>query len=100
MGAVGGGIWNAIKNMKNSPNGHRIKGFTDGIRVHAPRVGGSFAGWGACYAVADCSLMGLRGKDDPLNSIAAGAFAGGFLQVSAESVRSLSLSFTPQDTMT
>lgn len=81
MGAVGGGVWNAFKLMKNSPNGYRMKGFVEGIRVHAPRVGGSFAGWGACYAVADCTLLGLRGKDDPLNSIAAGAFAGGFLQV-------------------
>ncbi|KAL4431124.1 hypothetical protein ABPG75_006380 [Micractinium tetrahymenae] len=81
MGAVGGGLWHLLKGMKNSPSGHRFVGGIDAIRREAPRIGGSFAVWGGLFSTFDCTLVALRKKEDPWNSIAAGALTGGFLQL-------------------
>jgi import inner membrane translocase subunit TIM17 len=51
------------------------------IRREAPRVGGSFAVWGGLFSSFDCVLVAVRRKEDPWNSIAAGALTGGFLQL-------------------
>lgn len=81
MGAVGGGLWHLLKGMKNSPSGSRFIGGIDAIRREAPRIGGSFAVWGGLFSTFDCTLVALRKKEDPWNSIAAGAATGGFLQL-------------------
>lgn len=81
MGAVGGGIWHLIKGAKNSPTGARTRGGIEAIRREAPRIGGSFAVWGALFSTFDCTLVAVRKKEDPWNSIAAGALTGGFLQL-------------------
>lgn len=81
MGAVGGGIWHLIKGTKNSPSGARMRGGIEAIRREAPRIGGSFAVWGGLFSSFDCTLVALRKKEDPWNSIAAGALTGGFLQL-------------------
>lgn len=81
MGAVGGGMWHLLKGMKNSPSGHRFVGGIDAIRSQAPRIGGSFAVWGGLFSTFDCTLVAVRKKEDPWNSIAAGAMTGGFLQL-------------------
>ncbi|GAB4822801.1 hypothetical protein N2152v2_009847 [Parachlorella kessleri] len=103
MGAVGGGVWHLFKGMKNSPGGHRFKGGIEvcgmlvsglavlallvfwnklnAIRTQAPKIGGSFAVWGGLFSSFDCTLVALRKKEDPWNSIAAGALTGGFLQL-------------------
>lgn len=81
MGAVGGGIWHLLKGMKNSPGGSRFKGGIESIRREAPKIGGSFAVWGGLFSTFDCTLVALRRKEDPWNSIAAGALTGGFLQL-------------------
>ena len=47
------------------------------IRREAPRIGGSFAVWGGLFSTFDCTLVALRRKEDPWNSIAAGALTGG-----------------------
>lgn len=49
------------------------------VRKEAPRMGGSFAVWGGLFSSFDCTLVYLRQKEDPWNSIAAGALTGGFL---------------------
>lgn len=49
------------------------------VRKHSPRMGGSFAVWCAIFSSFDCSLVYLRQKEDPWNSIASGALTGGFL---------------------
>ncbi len=54
---------------------------TQAIRREAPRIGGSFAVWGGLFSTFDCTLVALRHKEDPWNSIAAGALTGGFLQL-------------------
>lgn len=81
MGAVGGGIWHLIKGAKNSPSGARTRGGIEAIRREAPRIGGSFAVWGGLFSTFDCTLVAIRKKEDPWNSIAAGALTGGFLQL-------------------
>lgn len=81
MGAVGGSAWHFIRGIKNSPRGDRLLGGTQAVRINAPRIGGSFAVWGGLFSTFDCSMVYLRQKEDPWNSIAAGAATGGFLQL-------------------
>lgn len=81
MGAVGGGLWHLLKGMKNSPSGSRFRGGIESIRREAPKIGGSFAVWGGLFSTFDCTLVAIRKKEDPWNSIAAGALTGGFLQL-------------------
>jgi len=81
MGAVGGGVWYLVKGLKNSPPGARVKGALEAIRRESPRLGGSFAVWGGLFSTFDCILVGIRKKEDPWNSIAAGALTGGVLAI-------------------
>ncbi|KAH7441180.1 hypothetical protein KP509_03G027800 [Ceratopteris richardii] len=81
MGAVGGAAFHFIKGSKNSPHGERLLGGFQAVRMNAPRVGGSFAVWGGIFSTFDCSAVYIRQKEDPWNSIFAGAATGGFLQM-------------------
>lgn len=81
MGAVGGSIWHFVKGLRNSPSGGRIAGGLQSIRREAPRTGGSFAVWGCLFSTFDCTLVAIRKKEDPWNSIGAGFLTGGFLQL-------------------
>ncbi|KAI4377411.1 hypothetical protein MLD38_015039 [Melastoma candidum] len=81
MGAVGGSAFHFIKGLYNSPSGTRLSGGVQAVRMNAPRVGGSFAVWGGLFSAFDCSMVFLRQKEDPWNSIFAGAATGGFLQM-------------------
>lgn len=42
-------------------------------------MGGSFAVWGGLFSGFDCTLVYLRQKEDPWNSIASAALTGGCL---------------------
>eukprot|EP00308_Calcidiscus_leptoporus_P017991 CAMPEP_0119399564 /NCGR_PEP_ID=MMETSP1334-20130426/141423_1 /TAXON_ID=127549 /ORGANISM="Calcidiscus leptoporus, Strain RCC1130" /LENGTH=178 /DNA_ID=CAMNT_0007423457 /DNA_START=582 /DNA_END=1118 /DNA_ORIENTATION=- len=79
MGAIGGGIWNSVKGARNSPRGERLLGSIQSVRARAPVLGGNFAVWGGLFSTFDCSLVWLRRKEDPWNSIASGALTGGVL---------------------
>ncbi|KAM3934545.1 mitochondrial import inner membrane translocase subunit Tim17-A [Leptodactylus fuscus] len=81
MGIIGGGIFQAIKGFRNSPQGvkHRMKGSFFAIRTRAPQLGGSFAVWGGLFSMIDCSMVKIRGKEDPWNSITSGAMTGAIL---------------------
>ncbi|KAJ6815430.1 putative mitochondrial import inner membrane translocase subunit TIM17-2 [Iris pallida] len=81
MGAVGGSAFHFLKGVYNSPNGHRLPGGLQAVRMNAPRVGGSFAVWGGLFSVFDCSLVFARQKEDPWNSILSGAATGGLLSL-------------------
>ena len=81
MGAVGGGLWHLGKGVYNAPAGGRLLGAAEALRLHAPRIGGSFAVWGGLFSGFDCALVAVRKKEDPWNSIGAGALTGGFLQL-------------------
>jgi len=79
MGAVGGSAFHFLKGLYNSPKGDRFVGATQAVRLNAPRVGGSFAVWGGLFSAFDCTMVYARQKEDPWNSIVAGAATGGFL---------------------
>lgn len=81
MGAVGGSAFHFLKGIYNSPKGERLIGGTQAVRMNASRVGGSFAVWGGLFSTFDCTMVYLRQKEDPWNSIIAGAATGGFLQM-------------------
>ncbi|GMH18047.1 hypothetical protein Nepgr_019888 [Nepenthes gracilis] len=81
MGAVGGSVFHFLKGVYNSPKGERFVGGSQAVRMNAPRVGGSFAVWGGLFSAFDCSMVYVRQKEDPWNSIIAGAATGGFLQM-------------------
>lgn len=83
MGCVGGSIFQAIKGFRNAPKGfkRRMNGSLTAIATKAPLLGGSFAVWGGMFSVIDCSLIYVRKKEDPWNSILSGAATGGLLAV-------------------
>ncbi|KAH6815154.1 translocase inner membrane subunit 17-2 [Perilla frutescens var. hirtella] len=81
MGAVGGSAFHFLKGIYNSPKGERVFGGAQAVRMNAPRIGGSFAVWGGLFSAFDCSMVYLRQKEDPWNSIIAGAATGGLLQM-------------------
>ncbi|KAI3878674.1 hypothetical protein MKW92_012186 [Papaver armeniacum] len=81
MGVGGGGLWHFLKGMYSSPKGQRFKGGAQAMRMNAPRIGGNFAAWGAMYSACDCTAVYLRHKEDPWNSIIAGAATGGLLNI-------------------
>eukprot|EP00007_Cunea_sp_BSH-02190019_P003623 CAMPEP_0174234002 /NCGR_PEP_ID=MMETSP0417-20130205/3884_1 /TAXON_ID=242541 /ORGANISM="Mayorella sp, Strain BSH-02190019" /LENGTH=175 /DNA_ID=CAMNT_0015312301 /DNA_START=133 /DNA_END=657 /DNA_ORIENTATION=- len=79
MGCIGGSLVHGFSGVRNSPPGERIMGAYHGIRVRAPKLGGSFAVWGGLFSTFDCSLAAIRGQEDSINSIASGALTGGLL---------------------
>ncbi|KAL2931751.1 Mitochondrial import inner membrane translocase subunit TIM17-2 [Bienertia sinuspersici] len=81
MGAVGGSVFHFIKGSINSPKGERFLGGVQTMRMSAPRTGGGFAVWGGLFSTFDCAMVYARQKEDPWNSIFAGAATGGFLQM-------------------
>ncbi|KAL5079815.1 hypothetical protein RYX36_008236 [Vicia faba] len=81
MGAVGGSAFHFLKGLYNSPKGDRLIGATQAVRLNAPRIGGSFAVWGGLFSSFDCTMVYVRQKEDPWNSIVAGAATGGFLSM-------------------
>lgn len=42
MGAIGGGIWHAVKGYKNSPPGMRMRSSIGAVKARAPVLGGKF----------------------------------------------------------
>lgn len=83
MGAIGGTIFHFIGGARNSPRGIRARfsGAIDNVKIRAPVTGGNFAVWGGLFSSFDCTLQAIRRKEDPWNSIAAGALSGGVLSI-------------------
>eukprot|EP00035_Acanthoeca_spectabilis_P000989 m.76733 g.76733 ORF g.76733 m.76733 type:complete len:211 (+) comp10553_c0_seq1:8855-9487(+) len=81
MGAIGGGLISAFKGWNTTPRGYQFQGMVRAVRMRGPLWGGQFAIWGAMFSTFDCSLMAIRDKDDPWNSIASGALTGGTLAI-------------------
>lgn len=59
------------------------------VKQRAPIVGGQFAVWGGLFSTIDCSLVYMRKKEDPWNSIISGAATGGILAARSEFVKHL-----------
>jgi import inner membrane translocase subunit TIM17 len=83
MGCIGGGVWHFFKGARNSPRGERLAGALSSAKMRAPVLGGNFAVWGGLFSCFDCSLVAIRHKEDPWNSITAGALTGGTLAARA-----------------
>lgn len=81
MGSIGGAAVHFYKGLRRSPRGERFVGGIQSVRMNAPRIGGSFGVWGGLFSTLDCSLVFLRRKEDPWNSIISGAATGGILQM-------------------
>lgn len=79
MGAIGGGLWHSIKGARNSPRGERLLGSMTAVKARVPVIGGNFAVWGGLFSSFDCSLVAIRKKEDPWNSIISGTLTGGVL---------------------
>ena len=56
------------------------------MKQRAPIVGGQFAVWGGLFSTIDCTLVYVRKKEDPWNSIISGAATGGILAARSESL--------------
>lgn len=56
-----------------------LQGSLTAIKQRAPVLGGSFAVWGGVFSTIDCSLVYVRKKEDPWNSIISGFTTGGIL---------------------
>ncbi|KAF3808742.1 Mitochondrial import inner membrane translocase subunit tim17 [Colletotrichum gloeosporioides] len=89
-----------IKGFRNSPYGERRIGAISAIKMRAPVLGGNFGVWGGLFSTFDCSVKGIRQKEDPWqatptlqrtlsellliyrrNAIIAGFFTGGSLAI-------------------
>lgn len=49
------------------------------IKQRSPIIAGNFAVWGGMFSTIDCTLVHIRKKEDPWNSIISGAATGGIL---------------------
>lgn len=81
MGAIGGAVFQGIKGFRNAPSGinKRFLGSLMSIKQRSPIIAGNFALWGGMFSTIDCTLVQLRKKEDPWNSIISGAATGGIL---------------------
>lgn len=80
-GSIGGGALHFYKGLRSSPRGYRFVGGIQAVRMNSTRIGGSFGVWGGLFSAFDCSLVFLRRKEDPWNSIVAAATTGGVLNM-------------------
>lgn len=83
MGAIGGSVFHSIKGFRNAPSGQyrRLIGSLTAVKERAPITGGNFAVWGGLFSAIDCTMVYIRKKEDPWNSITSGAMTGAILSV-------------------
>lgn len=81
MGAIAGGMFQAFKGFRNAPSGmnKRLLGSVMAIKQRSPIIAGNFAVWGGMFSTIDCTLVHIRKKEDPWNSIMSGTLTGGIL---------------------
>ncbi|XP_033332464.1 mitochondrial import inner membrane translocase subunit Tim17-B [Megalopta genalis] len=81
MGLIGGAVFQSIKGFRNAPSGmsKRLQGSFMAIKQRSPIFAGNFASWGCLFSTIDCTLIQIRKKEDPWNSIISGAATGGIL---------------------
>lgn len=61
-------MWHGVKGFRNSPYGERRVGAVTAIKARAPVLGGNFGVWGGLFSTFDCTMKGLRKKEDPYNA--------------------------------
>lgn len=70
----------------------RFTGSLVAVKQRAPIFGGQFAVWGGLFSTIDCSLVYVRKKEDPWNSIISGAATGGILAARSECLKQWGIS--------
>ncbi|PWA80797.1 hypothetical protein CTI12_AA192670 [Artemisia annua] len=81
VGAIGGTAFHFFKGLYSSPHGARFKGGAEAVRMNTPRVAWSLATWCGLVSTFDCALAYVRQKEDPWNSILAGAATSGLFSM-------------------
>lgn len=76
----------SLTNAKHSfftIQGSRLPGAIAAVKARAPVLGGNFGIWGTMFSTFDCTVKGIRQKEDYWNSIIAGFMTGGSLAIRA-----------------
>ena len=83
MGILGGSLFSFVGGARNAPVGFNRRAFGGLVRMRerGPIIGGQFAAWCLCFSSMECSLISLRQKEYPWNSILSGACAGAVMSV-------------------
>uniref|UniRef100_A0A0M3HQY1 Mitochondrial import inner membrane translocase subunit TIM17 n=2 Tax=Ascaris TaxID=6251 RepID=A0A0M3HQY1_ASCLU len=81
MGLVGGSIFHSFNGFRNAATGQKIRGMLREVRMRGPLTGVQFAAWGGMFSTIDCTMVALRKKEDPINSIVSGGLTGALLAV-------------------
>ena len=83
LGFIGGGLFSIVSGTRNAPKGvkNRLMGAFENARIKTPRTAASFGVWGFTFSSFDCTLVALRRKDDPWNSILSGTGTGFVLAI-------------------
>jgi import inner membrane translocase subunit TIM17 len=81
MGLIGGSFFHSIGGYRNAAKGAKMLSIVREVRARSPLLGVQFAAWGGVFSSIDCTLVYLRKKEDPWNSIISGAATGGVLAV-------------------
>ncbi|XP_002133089.2 mitochondrial import inner membrane translocase subunit Tim17-B [Drosophila pseudoobscura] len=81
MGLIGSGFFQGIKGFRNAPQGmgRRVMGGVAAMKLRSPGIAANFSAWGGVFSIVDCTLVHIRQKEDPWNSIMSGAITGGIL---------------------
>uniref|UniRef100_J3MMS7 Uncharacterized protein n=1 Tax=Oryza brachyantha TaxID=4533 RepID=J3MMS7_ORYBR len=81
MGAVGGSVFHFLKGTYNSPNGERLVGGAQAVRMNVPRIAGGWGVWCTLFSTCDCAMVLACQKEDPYNAIIVGAATSGILAI-------------------
>ncbi|XP_020803602.1 probable mitochondrial import inner membrane translocase subunit Tim17 4 [Drosophila serrata] len=81
MGSIGGGLFQLIKGIRNSPSGfmNRFYGGIYTMKMGTPPIASNFAIWGLTFTACECAIFSYRKRDDFWNSALSGAAAGGIM---------------------
>ncbi|KAI6188269.1 Mitochondrial import inner membrane translocase subunit TIM17 [Aphelenchoides besseyi] len=81
MGLVGGSIFHSFSAYRNAAANQKMRNIFREVRLRSPVTGGQFAAWGGMFSTIDCTLVAIRKKEDPINSITSGAMTGALLAI-------------------
>uniref|UniRef100_A0AC35U9W8 Mitochondrial import inner membrane translocase subunit TIM17 n=1 Tax=Rhabditophanes sp. KR3021 TaxID=114890 RepID=A0AC35U9W8_9BILA len=79
MGLVGGSLFHAFSGYRKATDRPKIEAMLQNVRKRSAITGVQFAAWGGMFSTIDCTLVAIRKKEDPINSILSGGLTGAFL---------------------
>ncbi|KAL6650137.1 hypothetical protein ACP70R_014361 [Stipagrostis hirtigluma subsp. patula] len=79
FGLTGGSAYHFLRGVLDSPNGGRLAGGAQAVRMNATRVAGEFGAFWALFWGFDRAVTAARRREDPWNAIVAGGATSGFL---------------------